>query len=206
MAVPKARAMFAETWEVRRWSCRRAPRPVRRGAPAADRPLLSRLDRRRPRPDQALQADLGRGGHRVRRAARVVRDQLQRQPGADAARHAPVRRRPRGSWTTATRSSSSACRNTTSTAGTRGPWISVSDPAFDLLDRARPPHPARAAGASGALGRARGHRADLGAVRGAGGKLATAPGTDQHTLAGALSIDTSTLAEVCLRLASRGRI
>jgi MarR family transcriptional regulator, temperature-dependent positive regulator of motility len=36
--------------------------------------------------------------------------------------------------------------------------------------------------------------------------LATAPGTDQNTLAGALSIDTSTLAEVCLRLASRGLI
>ena len=37
-------------------------------------------------------------------------------------------------------------------------------------------------------------------------KLAAAPGTDQNTLAGALSIDTSTLAEVCLRLASRGLI
>ena len=36
--------------------------------------------------------------------------------------------------------------------------------------------------------------------------LATDPGTDQNTLAGALSIDTSTLAEVCLRLASRGLI
>jgi DNA-binding MarR family transcriptional regulator len=36
--------------------------------------------------------------------------------------------------------------------------------------------------------------------------LATDPGTDQNTLAVALSIDTSTLAEVCLRLASRGLI
>jgi MarR family transcriptional regulator, temperature-dependent positive regulator of motility len=37
-------------------------------------------------------------------------------------------------------------------------------------------------------------------------KLAADPGSDQNTLAGALSIDTSTLAEVCLRLASRGLI
>jgi DNA-binding MarR family transcriptional regulator len=37
-------------------------------------------------------------------------------------------------------------------------------------------------------------------------KLATDPGIDQNTLAAALSIDTSTLAEVCLRLASRGLI
>lgn len=37
-------------------------------------------------------------------------------------------------------------------------------------------------------------------------KLAAEPGCDQNTLAGALSIDTSTLAEVCLRLASRGLI
>jgi DNA-binding MarR family transcriptional regulator len=37
-------------------------------------------------------------------------------------------------------------------------------------------------------------------------KLAADPGYDQNTLAGALSIDTSTLAEVCLRLASRGLI
>jgi MarR family transcriptional regulator, temperature-dependent positive regulator of motility len=37
-------------------------------------------------------------------------------------------------------------------------------------------------------------------------KLAAAPGCDQNGLAGALSIDTSTLAEVCLRLASRGLI
>ena len=36
--------------------------------------------------------------------------------------------------------------------------------------------------------------------------LAAEPGTDQNTLAGALSIDTSTLAEVCLRLACRGLI
>jgi DNA-binding MarR family transcriptional regulator len=36
--------------------------------------------------------------------------------------------------------------------------------------------------------------------------LATDPGTDQNTLAGAVSIDTSTMAEVCLRLASRGLI
>jgi MarR family transcriptional regulator, temperature-dependent positive regulator of motility len=37
-------------------------------------------------------------------------------------------------------------------------------------------------------------------------KLAAEPGTDQNTLAGALSIDTSTLAEVCLRLAARDLI
>jgi DNA-binding MarR family transcriptional regulator len=37
-------------------------------------------------------------------------------------------------------------------------------------------------------------------------KLATDPGTDQNSLAGALSIDTSTLAEVCLRLAARDLI
>jgi DNA-binding MarR family transcriptional regulator len=37
-------------------------------------------------------------------------------------------------------------------------------------------------------------------------KLATDPGTDQNSLAGALSIDTSTLADVCLRLASRGLV
>jgi len=37
-------------------------------------------------------------------------------------------------------------------------------------------------------------------------KLATDPGTDQNSLAGALSIDTSTLADVCLRLAARDLI
>src|SRR6202012_1690764 len=36
--------------------------------------------------------------------------------------------------------------------------------------------------------------------------LDTHPGTAQNTLSTALSIDTSTLAEVCLRLASRGLI
>jgi DNA-binding MarR family transcriptional regulator len=36
--------------------------------------------------------------------------------------------------------------------------------------------------------------------------LAAEPGTDQNTLSAALSIDTSTLAEVCLRLAARGLI
>ena len=36
--------------------------------------------------------------------------------------------------------------------------------------------------------------------------LGAQPGTDQNTLSTALSIDTSTLAEVCLRLASRGLI
>ncbi|HEY1569214.1 MAG TPA: MarR family winged helix-turn-helix transcriptional regulator [Solirubrobacteraceae bacterium] len=37
-------------------------------------------------------------------------------------------------------------------------------------------------------------------------KLATDPDTDQNTLAGTLSIDTSTVAEVCLRLAGRDLI
>jgi DNA-binding MarR family transcriptional regulator len=37
-------------------------------------------------------------------------------------------------------------------------------------------------------------------------KLASEPGIDQNTLAGALSIDTSTLAEVCVRLAARDLI
>jgi DNA-binding MarR family transcriptional regulator len=37
-------------------------------------------------------------------------------------------------------------------------------------------------------------------------KLAAQSGSDQNSLAGILSIDTSTLAEVCVRLASRGLI
>ena len=71
------------------------PRHAERGAAPADRPLLPRLHGRRPRAGQALQADLGRDGQRVRLAPRVVRDQLQRQPGADAPGHAAVLRRPR---------------------------------------------------------------------------------------------------------------
>ncbi len=78
-------------------------------------------------------------------------------------------------------------------------------PAFDLLGapghlirRAQQQHQARWTELVGA---------DLTSVQFAVlAKLAADPGTDQNTLAGALSIDTSTLAEVCLRLASRGLV
>lgn len=78
----------------------------------------------------------------------------------------------------------------------------VSAPAFDLLAapghlirRAQQRHQARWAELVGT---------ELTSVQFAVlAKLATDPGTDQNTLAAALSIDTSTLAEVCLRLASR---
>ncbi len=81
----------------------------------------------------------------------------------------------------------------------------MSAPAYDLLGapghlirRAQQQHQARWAELVGA---------ELTSVQFAVlAKLATEPGTDQNTLAGALSIDTSTLAEVCLRLASRGLI
>jgi DNA-binding MarR family transcriptional regulator len=78
----------------------------------------------------------------------------------------------------------------------------VSAPAYDLLAapghlirRAQQQHQARWAELVGS---------ELTSVQFAVlAKLAADPGTDQNTLAGALSIDTSTLAEVCLRLASR---
>lgn len=78
----------------------------------------------------------------------------------------------------------------------------VSAPAFDLLAapghlirRAQQQHQARWAELVGS---------ELTSVQFAVlAKLSTDPGTDQNTLAAALSIDTSTLAEVCLRLASR---
>jgi DNA-binding MarR family transcriptional regulator len=81
----------------------------------------------------------------------------------------------------------------------------VSAPAFDLLAapghlirRAQQRHQARWAELVGS---------DVTSVQFAVlAKLAAEPGCDQNTLAGALSIDTSTLAEVCLRLASRGLI
>jgi DNA-binding MarR family transcriptional regulator len=81
----------------------------------------------------------------------------------------------------------------------------VSAPAFDLLAapghlirRAQQQHQARWAELVGS---------ELTSVQFAVlAKLATEPGIDQNTLAAALSIDTSTLAEVCLRLASRGLI
>jgi DNA-binding MarR family transcriptional regulator len=81
----------------------------------------------------------------------------------------------------------------------------VNPPAFDLLAapghlirRAQQQHQARWAELVGS---------ELTSVQFAVlAKLAAEPGTDQNTLAAALSIDTSTLAEVCLRLASRGLI
>jgi DNA-binding MarR family transcriptional regulator len=81
----------------------------------------------------------------------------------------------------------------------------VSAPAFDLLAapghlirRAQQQHQARWAELVGS---------ELTSVQFAVlAKLATEPGIDQNTLAAAVSIDTSTLAEVCLRLASRGLI
>jgi DNA-binding MarR family transcriptional regulator len=81
----------------------------------------------------------------------------------------------------------------------------LSTPAFDLLAapghlirRAQQQHQARWAELVGS---------ELTSVQFAVlAKLATDPGTDQNSLAGALSIDTSTLAEVCLRLAARGLI
>jgi DNA-binding MarR family transcriptional regulator len=81
----------------------------------------------------------------------------------------------------------------------------VSAPAFDLLAapghlirRAQQQHQARWAELVGS---------ELTSVQFAVlAKLAAGPGSDQNTLAAALSIDTSTLAEVCLRLASRGLI
>jgi DNA-binding MarR family transcriptional regulator len=81
----------------------------------------------------------------------------------------------------------------------------VSAPAFDLLAapghlirRAQQQHQARWAQLVGS---------EVTSVQFAVlAKLAGEPGSDQNTLAGALSIDTSTLAEVCLRLASRGLI
>ena len=76
----------------------------------------------------------------------------------------------------------------------------VSAPALDLLAapghlirRAQQQHQARWAELVGP-------EHHLGPVRGAG-QLAANPGTDQNSLAAGLSIDTSTLAEVCLRLA-----
>ncbi len=96
MAFPKARDLFAETLGGAPLVVPSSNRDLsERGAAPADRPLLPRLDRRRPRPHQALQADLGRRRDRVRIPPRVVRDQLQRQPGADAPRHGEVLRRPR---------------------------------------------------------------------------------------------------------------
>ena len=81
----------------------------------------------------------------------------------------------------------------------------LSAPAFDLLGapghlirRAQQRHQARWAELVGS---------DITSVQFAVlAKLAAEPGCDQNTLAGALSIDTSTLAEVCLRLASRGLV
>jgi MarR family transcriptional regulator, temperature-dependent positive regulator of motility len=81
----------------------------------------------------------------------------------------------------------------------------VSAPAFDLLAapghlirRAQQQHQARWAELVGS---------ELTSVQFAVlAKLATEPGIDQSTLAAAVSIDTSTLAEVCLRLAARGLI
>ena len=94
---PRSRAIFADD------PGRRAARdPVERRGPAvrraapADRPLLPRLDRRRPRADQALQAHLGRDRHASSaRATSWYETQLQRQPRADAARHARFARRTR---------------------------------------------------------------------------------------------------------------
>ncbi|MGH2893441.1 MAG: MarR family winged helix-turn-helix transcriptional regulator, partial [Solirubrobacteraceae bacterium] len=85
------------------------------------------------------------------------------------------------------------------------PMVDLSAPAFDLL--AAPGHLIRRAQQQ--------HQARWTALVGSEitsvqfavlAKLAGEPGLDQNTLAGALSIDTSTLAEVCLRLASRGLI
>jgi DNA-binding MarR family transcriptional regulator len=81
----------------------------------------------------------------------------------------------------------------------------VSAPAFDLLAapghlirRAQQQHQARWAELVGS---------ELTSVQFAVlAKLSSEPGSDQNTLAAALSIDTSTLAEVCLRLATRGLI
>jgi 4-hydroxyphenylacetate 3-monooxygenase len=89
-AVPQARDLRRDPRRrAARDAVERARSAERRAAPA-DRPLLPRLDRRRARPHEAVQADLGRGRHRVRRPPRVVRDQLQRQPGADAPGHAAL--------------------------------------------------------------------------------------------------------------------
>jgi DNA-binding MarR family transcriptional regulator len=81
----------------------------------------------------------------------------------------------------------------------------VSAPAFNLLEapghlirRAQQQHQARWAELVGS---------EITSVQFAVlAKLATDPGSDQNHLAGALSIDTSTLADVCLRLASRGLV
>ena len=58
-------------------------------------PLLSRLGRLRRRSDQALQADLGRAGQRVRRPARALRAQLLRQQRADPPGRRQLLPRPR---------------------------------------------------------------------------------------------------------------
>ena len=72
------------------------PSSVERPASATELgPLIDRYYRGSTgdaaRPDQALQADLGRDRQRVRRPPRALRDELQRQPRADPARHAALR-------------------------------------------------------------------------------------------------------------------
>ena len=81
----------------------------------------------------------------------------------------------------------------------------VSAPAFDLL--AAPGHLIRRAQQRHQAWWAELVGSDVTSVQFAVlATLAAEPGCDQNTLSGALSIDTSTLAEVCLRLASRGLI
>jgi 4-hydroxyphenylacetate 3-monooxygenase len=95
-AFPTARAQFRrDPWRRPAGRPVEQPRPPERRAAPHHRSVLPRLDRRRPRPDQAVQADLGCGRERVRLSPRVVRDQLQRQPGADAPGHGEVLRRAR---------------------------------------------------------------------------------------------------------------
>jgi hypothetical protein len=69
----------------------RAHRPDERGDRPARGALLPRVDRRGPRPREAVQAHLGCDRQRVRRPARALRDELLRQlagftaaPWADA--------------------------------------------------------------------------------------------------------------------------
>ena len=66
-----------------------------RRAPPADRSLLPRLDRLRPRPDQALQAALGRRRQRVRCSAHALRAELRRQSRAGPPRRPELRPAPR---------------------------------------------------------------------------------------------------------------